>query len=414
MVRLGKQATAPPKPDADGTRDMSDFGTELARLMDARGVGVRELARSVHYNPGHISNLRSGKARPSAELARELDDYFAAKGTLAALAPTVGRASLTDELAAVELARRAEASDVSDGTVERLELAFDDLATAYPRTPSADLLSAVRDHLSYTTSLLDGHATLTQRRRLLVSGGWLSLLAATLLIDLYQERPAIAYLRTAEQLARETGHAEIGAWVLETRAWSALTSGEYRQALELSRAAQQAAPHGSSALIQATAQEGRAVARMGDAAETTRVLTRIEALVSPLVMPDRPEHHYRYDPAKAEAYTATTLAWVGDPAAEQFARDVLYRLESPVQGPPRHRRASSARLDLSLALIGRGKHDEAAGTALQAVTSGYVVPSNYWRAREVIRAVAARGVPEARELAEAYRAESGEQPNALP
>jgi transcriptional regulator with XRE-family HTH domain len=59
---------------------MSDFGTELARLMDARGVGVRELARQVHYNAGHISNLRSGKARPSPELARELDDYFAAGG----------------------------------------------------------------------------------------------------------------------------------------------------------------------------------------------------------------------------------------------------------------------------------------------------------------------------------------------
>ena len=48
---------------------MSDFGTELARLMAARGLGVRELARMVPCNPGHISNLRSGKARPSPELA---------------------------------------------------------------------------------------------------------------------------------------------------------------------------------------------------------------------------------------------------------------------------------------------------------------------------------------------------------
>jgi hypothetical protein len=31
------------------------------------------------------------------------------------------------------------------------------------------------------------------------------------------------------------------------------------------------------------------------------------------------------------------------------------------------------------------------------------VPSNYWRAREVIHAVAERDVPEATELAEAYR-----------
>ena len=40
---------------------MSDFAAELTRLMAARGLGVRELARMVPCNPGHISNLRSGK-----------------------------------------------------------------------------------------------------------------------------------------------------------------------------------------------------------------------------------------------------------------------------------------------------------------------------------------------------------------
>jgi hypothetical protein len=44
-------------------------------------------------------------------------------------------------------------------------------------------------------------------------------------------------------------------------------------------------------------------------------------------------------------------------------------------------------------------------TDLGGCPSGYLVPSNYWRAREVITAVSARGVPEARELADAYRAE---------
>ena len=79
---------------------------------------------------------------------------------------------------------------------------------------------------------------------------------------------------------------------------------------------------------------------MGDTAGTARVLSRVEALASPLKMPDRPEHHCRYDPAKAEAYTATTLAWAGDPAAERFTRTVLTRLESPDDGTPRYRRAA--------------------------------------------------------------------------
>jgi transcriptional regulator with XRE-family HTH domain len=391
---------------------MSEFGRELSRLMDARGIGVRELARAVPCNPGHISNLRSGRNRPSHEMAARLDEVLAAGGALLALAQP-SEAPADDEIAALELSRRAGASDIGDHTCERLEIAVDDLAVAYSGTPPGELLGRVRAYLGYVTRLADAKATLSERRRLLVAGGWLSLLAATLLIDLHEDHAAAAHLRTAAQLARETGYAEITAWVLETHAWAVLTAGDYPRAAAIARAAQDAAPRGTSALIQATAQEGRALARMGDGPGTRSALARVEALVSPLPVPDRPEHHYRYDPAKADAYMATTLAWLGDPAAEPYAREVLARIESRADGPPRPRRAATARLDLSLALIAAGQPDEAAGTALEAVTSGYLAPSQYWRAREVITAVAARGVPAARELAEAYRAECGELPPAI-
>ena len=155
--------------------------------------------------------------------------------------------------------------------------------------------------------------TLAEQRRLLIVGGWMSLLAATTLIDLHRDHAAAAHLRTAARFARETGHAEIAAWCLETQAWQVLTAGDYRRAVEISQAAQRIAPKSGSAFIQATAQEGRAWARLGDAAETRAALGRVESLVSPLQMPDRPEHHYRYDPAKSEAYVATTLAWLGEP-----------------------------------------------------------------------------------------------------
>ena len=396
---------------------MSDFGGELARLMTARGLGVRELARMVPCNPGHISNLRSGKARPSPELTRILDDRLDAGGTLAALAPepvphrtqpaASGDDGVAEEIAALDLARLAELTEVGTGTVERLELAVDELATAYPGTPPAELNSRVRGYLGYTRRLLDGRMTLAEHRRLLVVAGWLSLLAATTLIDLHRDHAAAAYLCTAAQLARETGHAEIAAWCLETQAWQVLTEGDYQRAVDISQAAQQVAPKSGSVFIQATAQEGRGWARLGAGPETRAALGRVEALVSPLPVPDRPEHHYRYDPAKSEAYLATTLAWIGDPAAERYARHVLARIESTIDGPPRPRRAASARLDLSLALIAAGRHDEAAGTTLEAISSGRLVPSTYWRAREVIQAVAQRGVPEAAELAEAYREACG-------
>ncbi|MFB4300202.1 hypothetical protein [Actinomadura sp. NTSP31] len=214
---------------------------------------------------------------------------------------------------------------------------------------------------------------------------------------------AAARLRTAAQLAEHAGHSEIVAWTLETRAWQALTDADYREAVRLSRGAQEVAPQDGSAFIQATAQEGRAWARLGAGRETRDALGRVERLVSPLAMPERPEHHFRYDPAKSDAYTATTLSWLGDPAAEPYARGVLARLEAPVSGPARPRRAASARLDLALALVAADQPEEAAHRALEAVTSGRLVPSNYWRAAEVVEAVDGLGVPAAGELREAYR-----------
>lgn len=386
---------------------MSEFGRELARLMEARGTGVRELARAVPCNPGHISNLRSGRDRASAEMAARLDDVLDAGGSLIGLVPGAVAAAGDDEIAALELGRRAEASDVGDVTCERLELAVDDLAVAYPGTPPAELLGRVRAYLGYVTGLLDVRATLRQRRSLMTTGGWLSLLAATCLIDLHADAPAAAHLRTAAQLARETGNTEIAAWVLETQAWQALTAGDYRRAADLAQAAQHAAPRGGSAVIQATAQEGRAWARMGEAASTRDALARVEALVSPLPVPDRPEHHYVYDPPKAQVYVATTLSWLGDVAAEPITRQVLAAIES---GSPRPRRAALARLDLALALTAARKDDEAAGVALEAVRSGRLAPVDAPRIREVIGAVTAAGLPEARELAEAYRAECRELP----
>ena len=421
MADNAKQATRSKRTRDRVARYVSAFGRELARLMGARGLGVREVARRVPCNPGHISNLRSGKAQPSPELAADLDKVLGADGTLAALAPAQRRhrvpvpdlAGADDEIAALEFARRAEASDVGNSVVEQLELTVDDLATAYPGTPPADLLGRVRTHLGYVGHLLDARATLAQHRRLLVTGGWLSLLAATSLIDLHKDHAAVAHLRTAAQLARETGHAEIAAWCLETQAWQVLTAGDYQRAVDIAQAAQRVAPRDGSAFIQATAQEGRAWARLGAAAETRTALARVEKLVSPLPMPDRPEHHYRYDPPKAQMYVATTLSWLGDPAAEPLARQVLAAIEAPEERP-RPRRAALARLDLSLALTAANKHDEAAGVALEAIRSGRLAPVDGRRAGEIVLAVADRGLPEARELSEAYRGTcNGNQPPEL-
>jgi len=81
---------------------------------------------------------------------------------------------------------------------------------------------------------------------------------------------------------------------------------------------------------------------------------------------------------------------------------VIRRLQgtgSPGRWP---RRIAAAEIDLSLALIASGKPDEAAATTQAVITSGRVVPSNYWRVGEVVAGVEAVHLPEARHLRDAY------------
>ena len=367
------------------------FGVALREFRERRGLSLRSLGQLAHRSKSHLHELEAGLKAPTVDTARHLDRILDAGGVLARLVD----APIDHAAEAGELRARVAASDVSNDMLERIEQGVDDLASSYPTMAPADLLPLVRRHLSYVVRLLDGRVTLAQQRRLLVAGGWLAVLRATVHIDLRQRNAAAAHLRAARDLAEHAEHAEIQAWCLETRAWDVLTQGDYRSALDLSQQAQRVAPQGSSARIQATAQEARAWARIGDVAATRRTLDRVERSAANLPVPERAEHHYRYDPAKAAAYTATTLAWAGDPGAEQVARAVLADLDPYGDGGARPRRSASARLDLGLALVAAGQPDEAVALGAQAVASGRVVPSNWWRAAELLAKVEDLGVPEA-------------------
>lgn len=426
------------------------LGERLATFRKAADVTQGQLASTTYVDRTTVSHIEKGRARADESFWQTADHATAADGQLLTAYlqleaarheyETVGRSrelaairakadgfrsvpltswgsnstTSDDEVAAIELARRVAVSDVGDETLTRLELAFDELALAYPVTPPAELLSRLRRHLAYVNTLFDGRMTLHEQKRLIVVGGWLSLLAATVHVDLGQSPAATARLRTAASLAQHAGHDEIRAWCFETEAWRVLTEGDYRQAVELSRAAQRLAPAGSSVAIQSTAQEGRAWARLHEPRETYDAIERVNKLVSPLERPDRPEHHYRYDPDKSVAYVATTLAWVGDPAAETYAREIIVRLKPSEGNGKWPRRVAAANLDLALTLLVTNRLDEAADAAQQAILSGRVVPSNHWRAAEVVDAVEARRLPEARDLREAYeglrRGDGGAQP----
>jgi transcriptional regulator with XRE-family HTH domain len=371
-----------------------------ARISRFRAVGLclpqDKFARALGFTKRTIGNAERGAHPPSLALRRALDqalqkasdiqrDRFLAAankandGRIARSVTTSNDLQLAvwlgssptggEEHEALELARRVAASDVSTETLRRLEDMVDELAVKYSVTPPRELLDPVRRHVSYCLRLLDARKTLDEHRRLLVVGAWLSLIAATLYVDLENRAAANSWLATTASLAQQAGQSEIYAWRYETEAWKVLIDGDYRQAVELSQAAQRLAPHGSSAAIQATAQEGRAWARLGKAKETYDALNRVEKFVSHMTKPETSEHHYHYDPDKAKAYVATTLAWLGDVASEHHARHVVARLTQEAEAGRWPRRLASANIDLALALLLTDRLDEACAVAQAAMLS---------------------------------------------
>jgi hypothetical protein len=144
-------------------------------------------------------------------------------------------------------------------------------------------------------------------------------------------------------------------------------------------------------------QAARAAARLGDRPEVRAALRRAAVALEQQSQERPSDHHFHVDPAKLKLYTGTVLSWLGDPAAEDIARHAAARYETG--GRPR--RLATAYLDLGLVLARLGRPDEAAHCGVLALGANHLVPSNAWRADELVTAVSRyRGLPEVEELRE--------------
>jgi hypothetical protein len=259
---------------------MTDFGDELTRLMrgpggthaPGRAVGVREVARGVHVNPGHVSNLRSGKARASRELAELLDSYLLAGGSLtrawkrdrdaAGPAPEADGGSVAAAISAVTL---ADLADRPAGPAPGLASAADTLSRwdhASPAAPVAVLSAgqagpreitrleetarlfrtwdhqhggglgrkAVAGQLAEVAELLARPHPETLKRRLLGVASQLALTIASMTSDNGSMPRARQYLSLSLSAAREAGNASLGARTVNAMARRMLEEGDSGQA----------------------------------------------------------------------------------------------------------------------------------------------------------------------------------------
>ncbi|WP_219415419.1 XRE family transcriptional regulator [Pseudonocardia nigra] len=379
---------------------------ELAELMAAEIY--RRTGRVAPVDAHYVAKLERGAIRwPGEEYRAALRavlgiDTDAVLGFHPPAHANSGGASLPPAYVPdglLELAARAEVSDVGAAAVESLEEVAELLARAYASTPPNELLVQVRRRAAEVSALLDRRTTLAQRRRLLVTGGWLALLGATVLVDLGERAGAAAARASAASLGRETEHPELVAWAVEVATWTALIDQDWPRAARLAAQGEALAPTGTSAAVQLSAQRARAAARLGDGATVRAGLARAEAGVDHQCGGRPRDHHFVFDGRKLDGYTATSLAWLGDPAGEHVAREVAARY---ADGPAR--RLATARVDLGLILARDGRPDEAAHLGMLAADSGRLVPSNAWRVAELDDVLADhRDVAEVAELHERVR-----------
>ncbi|HEY1821425.1 MAG TPA: helix-turn-helix domain-containing protein [Trebonia sp.] len=258
---------------------MSDFGTELTRWMEERGVGVRELHRRSGYSAGYISQLRQRRRVPSPEAARDFDDALGADGALAACLPNAremnrDRGASNAAGGALEVMAWITGTNTSDDAIDEIARAAAYLAEAHTRMAARAVLSEVLGvHQAVRALLRGGRQRLRQTRELLRTEAALLAHASLLLGDVGQHQEAREYGNAALLCAQEVEADEGIAWsvMAKTARWQdrfAEAAGLARRGFEVS----------GQLPVQAELayREANAVALFGDAPRARRALQRAE------------------------------------------------------------------------------------------------------------------------------------------
>ncbi|RMI37170.1 hypothetical protein EBO15_36515 [Actinomadura harenae] len=284
---------------------------------------------------------------------------------------------ISSDIELMELANRAEASDVGAGTLDLLDVAIERLCCDYPTVAADDLCVRGRAHLDHVLSLLDSRTTLAQHRELLVDAGWLTVLLACVYFDAGDKAAAEIARHTARRLGEQAGHGEIIAWSWEIAAWFALVERRFPDVVACSEAGLRHAGH-TNAAVQLTLQAGRGYARMGDG-RGADALEIGRGVLNRLPRPDHPENHFVFDHDKYEFYASTIFTMAGqDDAAEEHAREVITQCRPSADVVRWPMRLAMVSLDLGIVAARRGQLDTAVEHARTALSptrrSGDLLP----------------------------------------
>lgn len=362
--------------------------------MAERRLGVRATARLVPCNPGYISNLRSGRRRPSPQVAQRLDVVLDTGGSLANLAiqdrtqystrakktgdaPTYQTATtdgLWVDVGALVMAAAHESSDraaddvgklVPDASIEYLRGEVIRLARGFGDVSPLTFLAECRQSRDLAFHLVERTHRPGQSADLYLIIGQCCALMAEASFDLAVWPAAIEQAHAASVYGEMVGYPSLQAWALGMQAITTYWRGRPREAVKLVEAGIALAPPGSprARLFSIAA---RAWAHAGDIDRARTTLALADRDRDDIGDTGRDELHdviggqFAWGPARQAMSAASALLTIGD------AGQAALRAREAIRLQPQDQAGQSvgllARADLAYAELAQDHADAAEAT----------------------------------------------------
>ncbi|MGD0560858.1 MAG: helix-turn-helix domain-containing protein [Streptosporangiaceae bacterium] len=255
------------------------FGEEMRRLMAERSVGLRELARKVSYDPGHLSKVANGRKAVSRDLARRVDEALGAGGALEAFRLTPdphGTFAYDDEERLIVAAPCPERLDREN--IRSLAVALTAGYRQAQQGGSVTMRKAVTAQLS-VVGKLTREARAPLRGEMLGIAGQYALLAGWLNVNTGRLAHAGVCFDRALGWTVESGDADMTATALSLKAHVAWVGGKIGPMIGLCQAAQRSTSVSAGVRALAVELEARANAVEGDGDAANRKLDKAASLI---------------------------------------------------------------------------------------------------------------------------------------
>jgi hypothetical protein len=383
------------------------FGYVLRKWRKRRGLSLARLGIHAHVSGGLIQLIEVAERAATYDLAKRCEEALGAGGEIlrawqdfaephvtiglsntahavknnhAADVPSVSGITgwQADDAMHPDQGRRViEALDVIgsdqlESVADSLGDLVDHYALAIRAIPPADVYDELLSVRSYASGLIECARFAQRRKDLVLATGWLSNLLAFAACDMGEHATARVWCSDVERRSEDSGHPELAAWAVLTRAIIMFYQGRARQSLALATQGQRIAPIGTVIHAKLAAQEMRAAAMAGDADRMAHVRSYAARAIARLPADTLTTGAFSMSLGEDPPYTATSLLFVGNfseavSATNRVIRTVYHpETRQPSEDPSGYARSL---LILGLAQAGVGQLDAAVAAGQAALAA---------------------------------------------